>query len=78
MEGTVIGLAYWFPESVPSAGAAFTIFPPLLCDLILLTRLFALYLLSSTPPTTLLKIFAFPFCIKCAQVVVVVHFLVDI
>ncbi|KAI6032530.1 hypothetical protein EDC04DRAFT_2898124 [Pisolithus marmoratus] len=39
-------------------------FPPLLYDSILLTRLFALYPPTSTPPAILLKIFAFPFCIK--------------
>ncbi|KAI5992052.1 hypothetical protein EDC04DRAFT_1323569 [Pisolithus marmoratus] len=49
---------------------AFKVFLPLLCDSILLTRLFALYPLSSTPRAILLKIFAFPFCVKCARVVV--------
>ncbi|KAI6136091.1 hypothetical protein F5141DRAFT_1072398 [Pisolithus sp. B1] len=67
----VLGQSYWLPESLPSAGIAFTLFPPLLCDSILLTRLFALYPLSSTPPATLLKIIAFPFCVKCARIVVV-------
>ncbi|KAI6148145.1 hypothetical protein BKA82DRAFT_4148947 [Pisolithus tinctorius] len=57
--------------SVFLAVIVFIIFPPLLYDSILLTRLFALYPLSSTPPTTLLKIFAFPFCIKCARVIVI-------
>ncbi|KAI6135349.1 hypothetical protein EV401DRAFT_526384 [Pisolithus croceorrhizus] len=55
----------------------FLVFPPLLYDSILLTRLFALYPFRSTPSTTLVKIFAFPFCIKCARVVVItcgVHF----
>ncbi|KAI5995872.1 hypothetical protein EDD15DRAFT_545078 [Pisolithus albus] len=41
-----------------------------LYDSILLTRLFALYPISTTPATTLLKIFAFPFCVKCTRVVV--------
>ncbi|KAI6158931.1 hypothetical protein EDD17DRAFT_1762882 [Pisolithus thermaeus] len=49
----------------------FLVFPPLLYDSILLTRLFALYPFRSTPSTTLVKIFAFPFCIKCARVVVI-------
>lgn len=41
------------------AAVVFTVFLPLLYDSILLTRLFALYPLSSTPLNTLLKIFAF-------------------
>ncbi|KAI6154172.1 hypothetical protein BKA82DRAFT_4098340 [Pisolithus tinctorius] len=39
-------------------------------DSILLTRLFALYPVSNTPRITLLKIFTFPFCVKCARVIV--------
>ncbi|KAI6120966.1 hypothetical protein EDD16DRAFT_811100 [Pisolithus croceorrhizus] len=66
----VLGKSYWVPESLPTAGIALTVFPPLLCDSILLTRLFALYPPSSTRPATLLKIYTFPFCIKCARVVV--------
>ncbi|KAI6137910.1 hypothetical protein BKA82DRAFT_35362 [Pisolithus tinctorius] len=57
--------------SVYLAAIVVTVFPPLLYDSILLTRLFALYPLSSTPPTTLLKIFSFPFCVKCARVVAI-------
>ncbi|KAI5982517.1 hypothetical protein EDD15DRAFT_116894 [Pisolithus albus] len=53
------------------ATIVFLVFPPLLYDSILLTRLFALYPVGSTPATTLMKIFAFPFCIKCARVVVI-------
>ncbi|KAI5985082.1 hypothetical protein EDD15DRAFT_2477297 [Pisolithus albus] len=56
-------------KSVFFAASAFIYFPPLLYDSILLTRLLALYPPSSTPPTTLLKIFAFPFCVKCARAV---------
>ncbi|KAI6024554.1 hypothetical protein EDC04DRAFT_2553394, partial [Pisolithus marmoratus] len=63
------------PTSFYIAPMVFTIIPPLLCDSILLTCLFALYPLSGTPPATLLKIFAFPFCIKCTRVVVLVHYL---
>ncbi|KAI6030274.1 hypothetical protein EDC04DRAFT_85830 [Pisolithus marmoratus] len=48
---------------------AFIVFPPLLYDSILLTRLFALYPFSNTRSTTLLKIFAFPLCVKCSRVV---------
>ncbi|KAI6102964.1 hypothetical protein F5141DRAFT_241449 [Pisolithus sp. B1] len=51
------------------AASAFVYFPPLLYDSILLTRVCALYPPSSTPPATLLKIFAFPFCVKCARAV---------
>ncbi|KIO00436.1 hypothetical protein M404DRAFT_763847 [Pisolithus tinctorius Marx 270] len=74
---SILGQGYWLPNSIPDAAAAFNIFPPLLCDSILLTRLFALYPLSSTPRITLLKIFAFPFCIKCARVVVLTLFFID-
>ncbi|KIK29905.1 hypothetical protein PISMIDRAFT_671890 [Pisolithus microcarpus 441] len=69
---------YSLPASVPIAGVFFTFLPPLLCDSILLTRLFALYPPSSTRPAILLKIFAFPFCIKCARVVVLVRYVVDV
>ncbi|KAI6154173.1 hypothetical protein BKA82DRAFT_24221 [Pisolithus tinctorius] len=58
----VVGRLYWMPPSVPIAAVAFTVFPPLLCDSILLSRLFALYPLRSTSSATLLKILAFPFC----------------
>ncbi|KAI5985092.1 hypothetical protein EDD15DRAFT_1654434 [Pisolithus albus] len=51
------------------AAGAFVYFPPLLYDSILLTRLFALYPPASTPPATLIKIFAFPYCVKCARAV---------
>ncbi|KAI6143602.1 hypothetical protein BKA82DRAFT_143259, partial [Pisolithus tinctorius] len=54
--------------SVFIATVVFLYFSPLLYDSILLTRLFALYPLGSTPPATLVKIFALPFCIKCARV----------
>ncbi|KAI6012713.1 hypothetical protein F5J12DRAFT_548172 [Pisolithus orientalis] len=65
------------PTSVYFAGVAFSVFPSLPCDSILLTRLFALYPLGSTPLATLIKIFAFPACIKCARVVVLTHFLIN-
>ncbi|KAI6154171.1 hypothetical protein BKA82DRAFT_2768955 [Pisolithus tinctorius] len=65
------------PTSVYFAGVAFSVFPPLPCDSILLTRLFALYPLGSTPLATLIKVFAFPLCIKCARVVVLTHFLIN-
>lgn len=58
-------------KNVYIATAAFAVIPPLLYDSILLSRLFALYPVSSTPPATLLKIFAFPFCVKCARIVVI-------
>ncbi|KAI6106389.1 hypothetical protein EDD16DRAFT_1713511 [Pisolithus croceorrhizus] len=52
------------------ASVVFAVFPPVLYDSILLTRIFALYPVSNTPRATLLKIFAFPFCVKCARVIV--------
>ncbi|KAI6012715.1 hypothetical protein F5J12DRAFT_891034 [Pisolithus orientalis] len=73
----VVGRLYWMPPSVPIAAVAFTVFPPLLCDSILLSRLFALYPLRSTSSATLLKILAFPFCVKSARVVVLTLFLND-
>ncbi|KAI6102437.1 hypothetical protein EDD16DRAFT_1494853 [Pisolithus croceorrhizus] len=60
------------------AASAFVYFPPLLYDSILLTRLLALYPPSSTPPTTLLKIFAFPLCVKCARVAAITLIIYDI
>ncbi|KAI6031171.1 hypothetical protein BKA83DRAFT_4196810 [Pisolithus microcarpus] len=57
-------------KSVYIASVVFALFPPVLYDSILLTRLFALYPVSTTPTTTLLKIFAFPFCVKCTRVIV--------
>ncbi|KAI5999844.1 hypothetical protein F5J12DRAFT_269960 [Pisolithus orientalis] len=74
---SILGQGYWLPNSIPDAATAFTVFPPFACDSILLTRLFALYPLSSTPRITLLKIFVFPFCIKCARVVVLILFFID-
>ncbi|KAI6015614.1 hypothetical protein EDC04DRAFT_573780 [Pisolithus marmoratus] len=56
---------------------AFALYPPLLYDSILLNRLFALYPLGSTPSVTLVKIFVFPFCIKCGRVVALTLFLHD-
>ena len=62
------------PKGVYLATIAFTVFPPLFYDSILLFRLFALYPPSTTPGDILLKIFAFPFFIKCARIVVLVRF----
>ncbi|KAI6015611.1 hypothetical protein EDC04DRAFT_572440 [Pisolithus marmoratus] len=74
----VLGQLYWLPERDYVAAIAFILFTPLLCDSILLTRLLALYPLSTTRRATLLKIFAFPFCVKCARVVALVHYLVEL
>ncbi|KAI6019460.1 hypothetical protein BKA83DRAFT_4306181 [Pisolithus microcarpus] len=63
--------------SVFITASASVYFPPLLYDSILLTRLFALYPLSSTSPATLLKIFVFPFCIKCARVAAITLIIYD-
>ncbi|KAI6031176.1 hypothetical protein PISMIDRAFT_444960 [Pisolithus microcarpus 441] len=60
-----------------ATGVAFALYPPILYDSILLTRLFALYPLGATPSVTLVKIFAFPFCIKCARVIVLTLFFSD-
>ncbi|KAI6143685.1 hypothetical protein BKA82DRAFT_1008822, partial [Pisolithus tinctorius] len=63
--------------SVFVATVVFLCLSPLLYDSILLTRLFALYPLGSTPPVTLVKIFALPFCIKCARVAVITIAVLD-
>ncbi|KIO10888.1 hypothetical protein M404DRAFT_970002 [Pisolithus tinctorius Marx 270] len=60
--------------SVFIATVVFLYFLPLLYDSILLTCLFALYPLGSMPPTTLVKIFALPFCIKCARTIAVLDY----
>lgn len=57
-----------------TATIVFAVFPPLFYDSILLFRLFALYPPSITPKSTLVKIFAFPFLVKCARLVVIVCF----
>ena len=62
------------PKGVYLATIAFAVFPPLFYDSILLFRLFALYPPSTTPRAILLKIFAFPFFIKCVRIVVIVRF----
>ncbi|KAG6328851.1 hypothetical protein ID866_10238 [Astraeus odoratus] len=62
------------------ATIVFAIVPPLIYDSILLTRLFALYPPATTPPSTLMKVFAFPFIVKCARVVCIsfiIHQFVD-
>ncbi|KAI6149391.1 hypothetical protein BKA82DRAFT_4128613 [Pisolithus tinctorius] len=63
--------------SVFIATVVFLYFLPLLYDSILLTCLFALYPLGSMPPTTLVKIFALPFCIKCARVAIITIAVLD-
>ncbi|KAI6030992.1 hypothetical protein EDC04DRAFT_2898279 [Pisolithus marmoratus] len=76
MIGLVSGKAIVDPFNQVSKGAyvasiVFATFPPVLYDSILLTRLFALYPISTTPPAILLKMFTFPFCIKCTRVIVI-------
>lgn len=61
------------PQSLYVATIFFAIYPPLFYDSILLTRLFALYPVATTPALTLIKIFLFPFCIKCGRLVVLVR-----
>ncbi|KAI6102436.1 hypothetical protein EDD16DRAFT_1843568 [Pisolithus croceorrhizus] len=55
-------------KSVSVAAVTFLSCSPLLYDSMLLTRLFAVYPIGSTPAVTLVKIFAFPFCVKCVRV----------
>ncbi|KAI6113616.1 hypothetical protein EDD16DRAFT_1600602 [Pisolithus croceorrhizus] len=55
-------------KSVSVAAVTFLSCSPLLYDSMLLTRLFAVYPIGSTPRVTLVKIFAFPFCVKCVRV----------
>ncbi|KAI6107568.1 hypothetical protein EDD16DRAFT_1712216 [Pisolithus croceorrhizus] len=74
----ILSQGYWLPRSSLTAGVAFAVVPPLLCDSILLARLFALYPLSMARPATLLKVFTFPLCIKCARVVVLAYYLVNL
>lgn len=57
---------------------AFAAFAPLFYDSILLFRLFLLYPPAITPKATQLKIFAFPFFIKCARIIVMVCFSYDV
>ncbi|KAI6136095.1 hypothetical protein F5141DRAFT_8719 [Pisolithus sp. B1] len=64
-------------ESFYATAVAFALYPLILYDSILLTRLSALYPLDTTPSVTLVKIFAFPFCVKCVRVVVLTLFLID-
>ncbi|KAI6038866.1 hypothetical protein EDC04DRAFT_3112857 [Pisolithus marmoratus] len=64
-------------KSVYMTSVVFSVYPPLLYDSILSSRLFALYPVASTPSLTLVKVFAFPFCIKCARVVVTTLWLKD-
>lgn len=73
----VIDPSYQVPRSLFIATVAFLFFPPILFDSILLTRLFALYPPATTPLATLLKIFAFPFCVKCTRVAVITTCLRD-
>lgn len=64
-------------KNVYISRTTFAFFAPLFYDSILLFRLFALYPLAITPGVTLVKIFAFPFFIKCTRIIVIVRFLHD-
>lgn len=84
--GVVVGFGYGkivlneanqLSAALSTAAMALTVFPPFFSDSILLTRFFALYPLSRTSWVTLLKIFTFPLCIKCARIVVLTLFLKD-
>ncbi|KAI6025727.1 hypothetical protein F5J12DRAFT_445898 [Pisolithus orientalis] len=58
------------PASVYTATIIFAMFPPIFYDSILLTRLLALYPIERTPLSTLMRVLAFPVCVKCGRFVV--------
>ncbi|KAI6024859.1 hypothetical protein BKA83DRAFT_4253221 [Pisolithus microcarpus] len=57
-------------ESLYAATIIFAMFPPVFYDSILLTRLLALYPTETTSLSTLVRILAFPMCVKCGRLVV--------
>ncbi|KIJ63528.1 hypothetical protein HYDPIDRAFT_92110 [Hydnomerulius pinastri MD-312] len=65
------------PQSVYIATIIFALFPPLFYDSILLTRLLALYPVDTTPLSTLVKVLAFPLCVKCARLIVLSFYIND-
>ncbi|KAI6037721.1 hypothetical protein EDC04DRAFT_2112489 [Pisolithus marmoratus] len=58
------------PDSLYVATIVFAIFPPVFYDSILLTRLLALYPVERTPMSTLVRVLAFPLCVKCGRLLV--------
>ncbi|KAI5981428.1 hypothetical protein EDD15DRAFT_375195 [Pisolithus albus] len=74
-DGKLLLMLYLPPSALSVTSMALVVFLPFFSDSILLTRLFAIYPLSCTSWVTLLKIFTFPFCIKCARIVVLTLFL---
>ncbi|KAI6032518.1 hypothetical protein EDC04DRAFT_2708828 [Pisolithus marmoratus] len=76
-EKAIVDLFNQVSTGVYITAVVFDLYPPLLYDSILLARPFALYPVASTPSFTPVKIFAFPFCIKCARVVVIALWLND-
>ncbi|KAI6039910.1 hypothetical protein EDC04DRAFT_2567991 [Pisolithus marmoratus] len=58
------------PDSLYVATIVFAIFPPVFYDSILLIRLLALYPVERTPMSTLVRVLAFPLCVKCGRLLV--------
>lgn len=60
------------PQSLYTTTIVVALFPPVFYDSILLTRLLALYPVDRTPLSVLVGILAFPICVKCGRLVVLV------
>lgn len=58
------------PQSLYITTIAAALLPPVFYDSILLTRLLALYPVDRTPLPVLIRILAFPICVKCGRLVV--------
>lgn len=58
------------PQSLYITTIVAALFPPVFYDSILLTRLLALYPVDRTPFPVLIRILAFPICVKCGRLVV--------
>jgi len=61
------------PQSLYITTIAAALLPPVFYDSILLTRLLALYPVDRTPLPVLIRILAFPICVKCGRLVVLVR-----
>lgn len=61
------------PQSLYITTIVAALFPPVFYDSILLTRLLALYPVDRTPFPVLIRILAFPICVKCGRLVVLVR-----
>ncbi|KAH7884902.1 hypothetical protein F5I97DRAFT_1893225 [Phlebopus sp. FC_14] len=65
------------PQSVYVATISFALLPPIFYDSILLTRLLAFFPIDTTPPFTLIKVLAFPVCVKCGRLITLSLYLND-